>query len=883
MRDYPFTIFYPTTKGHERLIRNVPQATVLAPHAEGARPNDAFISYRRRDGRALASWLRRRLERTKLPEEVVEQLPEPAQKLHAQGLRIFLDTAYEKPSPDFLTNKIYPVLDQASRLIVVSTPAAFEEAIGHDGARRSNWLEQEIERFLAGSDPRAPSRPIDVVLGPGAPEDRFPGLLDTNHAWDWIDLRGFTRRRALGLTDTLDNAVTKLLAALYDVPAHLLPLVQREEQRRRNGLLLLVGVVASFLLVIMTGLAALAIGGQVGAKRATADARAGLVTARVELANAQALAAERHRTDGDELSAVRLLTEARATAPTPRVIAEVLVTPRPHAVFGRTVTEPAPKGAWAFAFLPADGALALGFFNGGVTAIDPVTGAERRVLLQPNGTPVVDLATSEDGTRLFVLRRAPADAAWNEGSGDSEIVVLSLRSTDVSPLRLAPVAGEPRFLSLATNAGGSALIVGTDRDVRVFDLRQKNPTPTILPGEQGPTFRAASVALSSDGRYAAATSVYGDVRVWDLRPVGGMRRFKVPAPSGGFDYITLNPRFDPSGRTLAFGSFDGQIYLWRVDQEDTPGRRLRVHEGSVASLAWSRDGASLVTGGYDATAALVDVASGRVMSRLPMGAPGPIQGVVRLAFSPGGSLLAAGAVTAISKSGVDPGGWLFGAVGTWSLEKPAVQSPPILSFGFASNGSVAIWRQDGDRIALGADFPERALNCGSGLAWTPLVEGQRSHRPVELLQSGRDEGDVGGFRVTARPGPPGSRLIGDSAIAPDGSKFAILMGEVDESGAAIKNIRLTFCDTNTGQRLREVTAPVVVASTLGPVLFDEGSNRTIFGVTVPPRGGNRHRRRLRLCRRRHSQRGQTARALAAACPRFDGVRAQPLEPCFGGR
>jgi hypothetical protein len=44
-----------------------------------------------------------------------------------------------------------------------------------------------------------------------------------------------------------------------------------------------------------------------------------------------------------------------------------------------------------------------------------------------------------------------------------------------------------------------------------------------------------------------------------------MRRYQVPRPAAPFAYTTLN-HFDPTGRTLAFGSFDGETYLWRVER-----------------------------------------------------------------------------------------------------------------------------------------------------------------------------------------------------------------------------------------------------------------------------------------------------------------------------
>jgi hypothetical protein len=189
---------------------------------------DAFIAYRRGDATSLARWLRARLQNFVLPDEIVRDIPPTKQAIHVRRPRIFLDTAYEKSSDDWLARKVFPALDKSDRLIVISTPLAFG-AIQKDGTEQPNWLIREIDRFLFQNEGMSRDRPVDVVIGPGADPERVPGRLDAFRTIDWVDFRQFSWWRSYGHSQELDSGITKLVASLYDVPDHHLPLLYKEE------------------------------------------------------------------------------------------------------------------------------------------------------------------------------------------------------------------------------------------------------------------------------------------------------------------------------------------------------------------------------------------------------------------------------------------------------------------------------------------------------------------------------------------------------------------------------------------------------------------------------------------------------------------------------
>jgi hypothetical protein len=113
---------------------------------------DAFISYRRKDGRTLAARLRDALEHYKLPRSI---------RRDRQRLKIYLDTAYERATEDFYENVILPALKRSRSIIVIATLGAYEARA--DGQR--NWIEREIEDFR-----KLPQRAegVRVVCGSGA-------------------------------------------------------------------------------------------------------------------------------------------------------------------------------------------------------------------------------------------------------------------------------------------------------------------------------------------------------------------------------------------------------------------------------------------------------------------------------------------------------------------------------------------------------------------------------------------------------------------------------------------------------------------------------------------------------------------------------------------
>jgi WD40 repeat protein/tRNA A-37 threonylcarbamoyl transferase component Bud32 len=149
------------------------------------------------------------------------------------------------------------------------------------------------------------------------------------------------------------------------------------------------------------------------------------------------------------------------------------------------------------------------------------------------------------------------------------------------------------------------------------------------------------LAVTRDGRCLAASlsSVSGfrsRIEVWDLAR-GQLKQTSLPYPSTVFGLD-----FSPDGRRLASSSGlvltqSGEVAVWDLEA-DSDLWRLNDLLPSLASAAFSPDGATVAVGTLDHTVFVFDAESGRVVVRLRAATPA----VEALAFSPDGSLLAAG-------------------------------------------------------------------------------------------------------------------------------------------------------------------------------------------------------------------------------------------------
>lgn len=118
----------------------------------------------------------------------------------------------------------------------------------------------------------------------------------------------------------------------------------------------------------------------------------------------------------------------------------------------------------------------------------------------------------------------------------------------------------------------------------------------------------AGLAFSRDGKTLYTASQEGQVRLWEVGTGRALETFR--AADNGLQTLVLSPK----GNLLAAGGYHG-VVIWDLEKRK-PMRTLKA--GSVRSLALTRDGKTLVSGGADHSPAIRvwDLATGKERRRM---------------------------------------------------------------------------------------------------------------------------------------------------------------------------------------------------------------------------------------------------------------------------
>ncbi|MET9632285.1 BTAD domain-containing putative transcriptional regulator [Lentzea sp. NPDC006480] len=194
----------------------------------------------------------------------------------------------------------------------------------------------------------------------------------------------------------------------------------------------------------------------------------------------------------------------------------------------------------------------------------------------------------------------------------------ALLSTASAPRRRVELnADGPPVLDVSVSHQGD-VIATADRDglVTLWDI-QTHERKVVLSDHNGLTEGgyARQAEFSADDRFIASSATMptlagspGDVVVWD-------RTTGKPVFSKRFDVLTTGLAFHPAGTLVAVGVANGDVEVW--DFAANTRRTFRGHAHEVNSLAFNEDGSLLATANGKDHPLIWDVASGARVGEIP--------------------------------------------------------------------------------------------------------------------------------------------------------------------------------------------------------------------------------------------------------------------------
>jgi WD40 repeat protein len=166
------------------------------------------------------------------------------------------------------------------------------------------------------------------------------------------------------------------------------------------------------------------------------------------------------------------------------------------------------------------------------------------------------------------------------------------------------------ILAIAFSPDGKRLASASrDKTCKVFDLERKESLVTF-PGHAQPVY---TISFAPDGKTVATGGEDNRIRLWNPDSDGKQVR------EIGYGGIVFQLRFTPDGQTLAACCSDKIVYVSKANGSQM--KKLSGHKDWVYSLAISHDGKTLASGSWDGEVRLWNLADGKFI-RSFIAAPG---------------------------------------------------------------------------------------------------------------------------------------------------------------------------------------------------------------------------------------------------------------------